>query len=88
MIVVVVTFFLELITICYIVPALIKLRDATDDYMLDDEEPECSVPDSYQKNLIKLGKLNWTICLTNFLTLVFLGANVYYITSKLNIGNN
>ncbi|KAK6630116.1 hypothetical protein RUM44_005667 [Polyplax serrata] len=88
MIVIVATFFMELFTICYVVPGLIKLRDATDDYTMGDDEPDCSVPDSYRKNLTKLGKINWTLCLINFLTLVFLGANMYYLTSKLNIGDS
>ena len=84
---IVLTFFIELVTLCYIVPALIKLREATDAYIIDEDEPDCAVPDSYEKNLIKLCKLSRSICLVNLFTLIFLGANVYYLTSRLNVGN-
>lgn len=86
MLVVVITFFMELLTICYIVPGLIKLRDATDDVIVDEEEQDCSIPQSYGKNCVKLKKISWALCLINVLTLIFLGFNLYYITSKLDVG--
>lgn len=82
----IVTFFLELATISYVVPALVKLREVTDEYLATISENEEHSSEGFERNMEKIKVLNWTLSFVNFLTSMLMGANLYYIATKLNIG--